>query len=1377
MSDDDLEYLDRLRATPKKKAAGKKKASPLRKSSPTKKPSPAKTKKRGSTAKKPAKPKAPPKNINLPDNDEMKNVEKTRREIRDRIQAEKLWKMKNDEAYKKMEERKEAQKNRVFLTMEEVAAKRAQIDEEERRKMEEIKEYMENFQGITLKKEVLDQIFHKPLDTSGGMQILEPEVPAYIRHQKVPVPRAIPMPPQDYTGTVMYGDMVDFYFKINEFETAELRGRVRNFLPEGFEILGFDGKVYHLPYSDTSIVVRNSFLQKKSGKSDIKLSDFEKTKVTDEDSSISIRTFAVRAIMHIIFDVIKNLTGEKIPTLRDLGMTDEEAAILRKHLIRFNDMDVSCVYRPIEGSDYVKGIWDYSFFFDNVTTREEIRVPSFMDENKMNPLLEDSYCVIEFKKWMEKELLFGRNEDGVAINELATKIAKEQLEHFNDLDYIVTILLAFLDHPRQNLYNSTPSEVISRIEEGKSMVRWSDSYIIQVVEKRYKDNQKFKQTVKERIDKHFKRGDMETVDYLEKEWAEAEKTKEQILKEITERRDTARKIYKLYFMDLLLADVSFKMRTVSEKATRNDLMISIAIAVENFKLKLDSQYSQENSIEDLAKTIKIGMVREFLEEFNSKHPRFSTYFDTFFASHKNELVLKYRAYFSSYLKAKQKVEAASEKIKENADIIKKVREKVEKAYGKGYTGRSDFLHLVLTHEYQSSDISKKGYNVLYEIKEYEDICFHSIRESNRTVWNYMKKVMYPFLFLQGRFKNHTKYFQKKLDDREISIQSLAHMQMEDFFPEIAMQFSGEKALEKRVQDKIKARLELDEKEFIQRLIEQYIFSIDKTYVKTITYIPGEDFWKPYVADISQKCSDSMKEDISKFTKENTTVYYDTFTNSFVCYDIKEVLKDIEDADKYIWEDEEITYKDKTGKIYPPSFIKKIKKMYQNALIEESLAENTMRVYFIYDNQVSDVYKKFIGKVDDLYQKFSNINIIIKHKKDALELIKKCNVEKLPIIICTSGDGNEVFFKTTTMEELIDQLSETMRLGYIKKEQITNYNPSEDYRKVDKQVIVRSIQEGSLPFPYAFYYMNEPAQFVGYTPHAKTVKIAKPPPTSYGKVLVYDDDDYEKLDILTNYFTEKARVQAVFTKDGNTKSLLEWWKEKAPEIVDKAIEYANQKKIALNAKAMREGIYLLHLPECTNFKISSAIAIYNEFNAKVVLDPFSGWGDRALGALFAKTVKQYVGVDPNSLLREGYEGIQRFGKENYPSKKIDFIHSTIEEANYSSYLPEGADLIFSSPPYYNYEVYTDENTQSVQKYQSEKEWTAWFHQQTYTLFNFLKKGGYLVYYLGTCGNLKIPQNLIAFMEKKFGKSAFLGSMETQSRTKKKRPLYYYIWQKK
>lgn len=55
---------------------------------------------------------------------------------------------------------------------------------------------------------------------------------------------------------------------------------------------------------------------------------------------------------------------------------------------------------------------------------------------------------------------------------------------------------------------------------------------------------------------------------------------------------------------------------------------------------------------------------------------------------------------------------------------------------------------------------------------------------------------------------------------------------------------------------------------------------------------------------------------------------------------------------------------------------------------------------------------------------------------------------------------------------------------------------------------------------------------------------------------------------------------------------------------------------------------------TTFMPGYAKALFDHFNAKSVLDPCAGWGDRLVGAASSSTVEKYVAFDPNSTLRPG-----------------------------------------------------------------------------------------------------------------------------------------------
>ena len=101
-----------------------------------------------------------------------------------------------------------------------------------------------------------------------------------------------------------------------------------------------------------------------------------------------------------------------------------------------------------------------------------------------------------------------------------------------------------------------------------------------------------------------------------------------------------------------------------------------------------------------------------------------------------------------------------------------------------------------------------------------------------------------------------------------------------------------------------------------------------------------------------------------------------------------------------------------------------------------------------------------------------------------------------------------------------------------------------------------------------------------------------------------------------------------------------------------------------------------------FKSSTAKYIYKKFQSKSVLDFTMGWGGRMLGAMALDI--DYIGIDTNTNLKEGYEKIQ----EDIPHKsKINLLWKSCLEVDYSEL---EYDLILTSPPYVNMELYENMN---------------------------------------------------------------------------------------
>lgn len=148
----------------------------------------------------------------------------------------------------------------------------------------------------------------------------------------------------------------------------------------------------------------------------------------------------------------------------------------------------------------------------------------------------------------------------------------------------------------------------------------------------------------------------------------------------------------------------------------------------------------------------------------------------------------------------------------------------------------------------------------------------------------------------------------------------------------------------------------------------------------------------------------------------------------------------------------------------------------------------------------------------------------------------------------------------------------------------------------------------------------------------------------------------------------------------------------------------------------------------NFRPMSAGVIYDcfleDFNS-TVYDPCHGFGGRMLGAIKAEKVSKYIGTDPakqtNLSLKEVYKHI----KSNNSLLNTD-IELFNEPAEAFALKDNSIDLILTSPPYFNTEKYSVEDTQSYIRYNSKSKWLNEFLKpMLLNCFNCLKLEGKLL----------------------------------------------------
>ena len=147
---------------------------------------------------------------------------------------------------------------------------------------------------------------------------------------------------------------------------------------------------------------------------------------------------------------------------------------------------------------------------------------------------------------------------------------------------------------------------------------------------------------------------------------------------------------------------------------------------------------------------------------------------------------------------------------------------------------------------------------------------------------------------------------------------------------------------------------------------------------------------------------------------------------------------------------------------------------------------------------------------------------------------------------------------------------------------------------------------------------------------------------------------------------------------------------------------------------------------TNFRPANSLAIWNRFTPEggTVWDMSTGFGGRLLGALSSHKNLTYIGTDPNTesmwnthrlaqVIDEytpNYEGVEgRYELHCCGSEVIELPANSI-------------DFAFSSPPYFDLEIYSDEDTQSTAKYPEIQGWLEGFARGTIrNLVHALKPG--------------------------------------------------------
>jgi hypothetical protein len=166
-----------------------------------------------------------------------------------------------------------------------------------------------------------------------------------------------------------------------------------------------------------------------------------------------------------------------------------------------------------------------------------------------------------------------------------------------------------------------------------------------------------------------------------------------------------------------------------------------------------------------------------------------------------------------------------------------------------------------------------------------------------------------------------------------------------------------------------------------------------------------------------------------------------------------------------------------------------------------------------------------------------------------------------------------------------------------------------------------------------------------------------------------------------------------------------------------------KKSHVDEKMVLTG-FKLRLHIAGNFLPTVAREIYDKFGGRRVLDFSAGYGGRFVG-YWGSTAEHYIGIDPNTACHPCYQRLGGWLEERYPKRKTwEFVCAPAEEVDYSCF--ENVDLVFTSPPYFNLERYSQEPTQSWKRYKHIDQWKEQFLFKTIgKIAPIVNPGGHII----------------------------------------------------
>jgi len=204
----------------------------------------------------------------------------------------------------------------------------------------------------------------------------------------------------------------------------------------------------------------------------------------------------------------------------------------------------------------------------------------------------------------------------------------------------------------------------------------------------------------------------------------------------------------------------------------------------------------------------------------------------------------------------------------------------------------------------------------------------------------------------------------------------------------------------------------------------------------------------------------------------------------------------------------------------------------------------------------------------------------------------------------------------------------------------------------------------------------------------------------------------KFNKISDFFTFEERLNTTGNKGI---SFYEFYrdKEKHYKCIENMLEFYKTKRKNKSEVCLYKYIFNLYFGSITNFSISNVMQVLKMYNPKFVLDMTCGFGNRMVASC-AFGVEKYIGIDSNEKLNIPLNELRTF-LSNHSNTKIDVIIQDCLTVDYSLIY---YDMVFTSLPYYNIEIYGNKK-----QYDNKKEWNEQFYKPIIErTYKYLQNGG-------------------------------------------------------